>query len=510
MSEKVRVRFAPSPTGALHIGGVRTALYNYLFAKKNQGDFLLRIEDTDQTRYVAEAEDYIIESLKWCGINPNEGQGFGNGACAPYRQSERSDLYKKYAQQLIDNGFAYYAFDSSEELDAKRAEAEAQKQVFRYDSSSRMQMKNSLSMSESEVQEALKGDYVVRFKIPESGSVSFNDIVRDSVTYNCSELDDKIILKSDGLPTYHLANVVDDHLMEITHVIRGEEWLPSTPLHVLLYEALQWKDEMPKFAHLPLILNPSGGGKLSKRAGDKFGFPVFPLNWTDTKENKTSTGYREHGFSPEALVNILALLGWHDDSDKEIFSLEELVNSFSLERIVKSGARFDFDKAKWINQQHLIQTSNELLANRLSELNDPLIQEADNTYLSKICGLFKERVEFLNDIPSEAYYMFKDVNSYDEKMVRKKWKPESEAMLTKLVENLNSLASFDANTVENEIKSFMEAENLGFGQILPLLRLSLSGTVKGPSVFEIMELLGKSIVIDRINASINSFNELLV
>ncbi|NNC95317.1 MAG: glutamate--tRNA ligase [Chitinophagales bacterium] len=509
MKSAIRVRFAPSPTGPLHMGGVRTALYNYLFAKKNNGTFILRIEDTDQSRLVTEAEKYIIDALKWCGIEPEEGVGFGDGEFGSYKQSERTALYRKYADTLIESGNAYYAFDSAEELDAKRSDAEKEGERFQYDESTRMSMKNSLSLDKEEVDRHIEnGNFVIRFKMPANEEIVFDDVVRDNVIYKSSDLDDKILLKADGFPTYHLANVVDDHHMKISHVIRGEEWLPSTPLHVVLYKAFGW--DQPIFAHLPLILKPGGKGKLSKRDGAKHGFPVFPLDWKDPDSAEISPGYKEAGFIPEAFLNILALLGWHSSEDKEVFTLEELVKEFELERVVKSGARFDFEKAKWLNQQHLMSTEDSLLA---AELRNLLLEEQKDynlEYCEKVVSMMKERVFFLKEIPSEASYLFGDIESYDEKMVRKKFKAENEALYHEFIEDINTLENFNAGSIEAAVKSFIERKEIGFGAILPIIRLCVSGTVQGPSVFDIMELLGKSEVISRMSKGIEYFSENLV
>ena len=414
MSErKVRVRFAPSPTGPLHIGGVRTALFNYLFAKKHGGDFLLRIEDTDQTRYVPGAEDYIQEALAWCGISIDEGPKQG-GPFAPYRQSERKALYLNYAEQLLQSGYAYYAFDTPEELDEARNTAESKGETFTYNALSRGQMKNSLSLPESAWKEMVSSThYVVRFKMPDNLDVTEIDLIRGSVTFNTSLLDDKVLFKSDGMPTYHLANVVDDHLMDISHVIRGEEWLPSMPLHVLLYRAFGWEDTMPRFTHLPLILKPTGKGKLSKRDGDKLGFPVFPLLWRDSETGETSRGYREDGYFPDSFINMLALLGWNPGTEQEIFSMDELIHAFSLERVGKSGARFDPEKTKWFNHQYFVKKSDEELgALLLPFLADKGIH-ANPDMVAKVCGMVKERCNFVSEIWDQSYFLFAPPTSYD-------------------------------------------------------------------------------------------------
>ena len=423
--DNVRVRFAPSPTGPLHMGGVRTALYCYLFAKKNNGDFILRVEDTDQTRFVEGAEEYIIETLQWCGIKPNEGLSYG-GDFGPYRQSERKDIYAKYAMDLLEKGDAYYAFDTPEELTAWRDNLKGQGNPSpKYDPITRQYLKNSLHLSEDEVSRRLKAGepWVIRYKMPRNEEVKFEDEIRGIVSFQTNQLDDKVLLKSDGMPTYHLANVVDDHLMEITHVIRGEEWLPSTPLHVLLYKSFEW--EMPSFAHLPLILKPDGKGKLSKRDGDRLGFPVFPLNWKDPSSGEASIGYKERGFLPDAFINMLAFLGWNPGTEEELFSLGELIQAFSIERVGKSGARFDFEKTKWFNQQYIKNKSNEELVQLTADLFKKEDYRADQETLLNICELVKERATFLHEIPSLAYYFFEDVKEYDEKNLRKKWKNEN-------------------------------------------------------------------------------------
>jgi glutamyl-tRNA synthetase len=498
MSKKIRTRFAPSPTGPLHMGGVRTALYCYLFARKNNGDFLLRIEDTDQTRFVPGAEEYIIETLKWCGICPDEGVGFG-GNFGPYRQSERKDMYRQYAEMLIEKGHAYYAFDTAEELDAWRESMKNQGNPSpKYDPITRQYLKNSTTLSADEVKKRLEAgdEWVIRYKMPRNEEIKFHDSIRGWVSFQSSQLDDKVLLKSDGMPTYHLANVVDDHLMEITHVIRGEEWLPSTPLHVMLYRSFEW--EMPEFAHLPLILKPDGKGKLSKRDGDRLGFPVFPLNWTDPETGEKSVGYRERGFMPEAFINMLALLGWNPGTDQEIFSLNELVEAFSLERVGKSGARFDFEKTKWFNQQYIKNMTDVELANLTAPLFKEAGYNADHDTLVKICGLIKERTTFIHEFPELGYYFFEDVKEYDEATLSKKWNPEKATAFVALKDELAALSDFSAENIEKSVKDFMQANNLGFGNVLPVLRIATTGTMQGPPVFNVMELLGKESVVKRL------------
>ncbi len=504
----VRVRFAPSPTGALHIGGVRTALYNYLLAKKTGGTFILRIEDTDETRYVPGAEDYIVHALKWCGILPTEGPGIG-GDYGPYRQSERKAMYGKYAQQLIDGGNAYYAFDTSDELNALRKEYESRKETFRYDSSTRDQLKNSLTLSESEVKERLESGepYTIRLKIPRDESIQFNDLVRGSVTFQSNEVDDKIMLKGGGMPTYHLANIVDDHFMKISHVIRGEEWLSSTPHHVYLYRFLGWEDTMPEFAHLPLILKPTGKGKLGKRDGAKFGFPVFPLSWEGATEEDSFEGFKEFGFDPAAVLNFLAFLGWNPGTEQEIFSLDELAEAFSVERIGKSGAKFDYEKAKWYNQQYLMAKNGEELAVMVRPFVEAKGYEVSDDYLAKVCEMMKERVSLIPDFVENGYYLFEGVKEYDEKTIRKKWKPERQESFDQLAILINNADPFNAEKLEAVVKGFVSDTGLSFGDVFPILRIAISGTMKGPSVFDMVALLGKEEVASRLKKAYAYFNE---
>ena len=488
----VRTRFAPSPTGALHIGGIRTALYAYLFAKQNKGTFVLRIEDTDQGRFVEGAEAYIIEALHWCGLTPDEGPRAG-GAYGPYRQSERRAIYQRHARQLIDNGWAYYAFDTPAALSAARSAAEAQKQTFRYDSSVRNELDNSLNLSADELQVRLdRGEpYTIRLKVPEDELVQIQDRVRGNVQFQSNELDDKVMLKADGMPTYHLANVVDDRLMQITHVIRGEEWLPSTAHHVLLYRAFGWEQEMPEFAHLPLILKPNGKGKLSKRDGAKFGFPVFPLDWQGATVEDSFEGFRGAGYDPAALVNFLAFLGWNPGTEQELFSLEELVEAFSLDNISKGGARFDIDKAKWFNQQYLMQTDDTELARQLRPYLATDGLEADGeAFLTRYAGLFKERAHTLRELAEAGDYLFGPVRSYEEKMIRKKWKPEHRPAFEALADRIATVQPFEAARIQEAVKAFAAERELGMGAIFPMLRLGTSGTMQGPGVFDIIELLG--------------------
>lgn len=506
--ENCRVRFAPSPTGALHIGGVRTALYNYLLAKKLGGTFILRIEDTDQTRYVPGAEDYIMEALAWLDITPDEGPSVG-GDYGPYRQSERKSMYKEYALKLVENGHAYYAFDTPEELDARRNEEKAKgNHSFKYDHSVRDQMRNSLTLAEDEVKSMLDAGtpYTIRLMVPTDERVAFNDNIRSDVQFSSNELDDKVMLKADGMPTYHLANVVDDYLMKITHVIRGEEWLPSTAHHVLLYKYLGWEDSMPQFAHLPLILKPTGNGKLSKRDGAKLGIPVFPLSWDSDNPEDSFKGFRDFGFLPEAVLNFLAFLGWNPGTEEEFFRLEELVGAFDLNKVSKGGARFDFDKAKWFNQQYIINSSNADLLELVKPLAEAKGIECSDAYLSQCIDLMKERVQFLPDFLEVGYYLFEKVRNYEEKPIRKKWKPEQKGIFEKLLADMVALENFDAASIENTIKAFMEEHGLGFGNVLPFLRIGMAGTMKGPGVFEMMELLGKNEVNERMTAAYTAFD----
>ncbi|MFV0366201.1 MAG: glutamate--tRNA ligase [Mangrovibacterium sp.] len=504
MTNKVRVRFAPSPTGPLHMGGVRTALFNYLFAKKHGGDFLLRIEDTDQTRFVPGAEEYIIESLKWCGLVPDEGQGFG-GNCGPYRQSERKEIYRQYADQLLESGHAYYAFDTPEELNALRAEAEANKNTFSYDLHTRSSLVNSLTLSVEEVQARIsRGDnWVIRFKMPENVEVVETDMIRGTVKFNTNTLDDKVLYKADGMPTYHLANVVDDHLMFISHVIRGEEWLPSMPLHVLLYEALGWGDNRPQFAHLPLILKPTGKGKLSKRDGDKMGFPVFPLLWKDPETGDISRGYREDGYFPEAFVNMLALLGWNDGTDNEFFNLEELAQQFSLDRVVKSGARFNPDKAKWFNHHYMQEQSNE----KLTELFRPIltshgITNASDEKIVRVVSLVKERCEFIQDLWAQASYFFESPKAYDEKTVQKKWKADSGEKVNAIATVFASVESWKSEVIKESFSVFMNEKEWGFGIVMVPIRLALVGSSQGADLFDICEIIEKEETIERMKKAV--------
>jgi glutamyl-tRNA synthetase len=511
MERKVRVRFAPSPTGPLHMGGIRTALYNYLFAKHHNGDFLLRIEDTDQNRYVAGAEEYIVQSLKWCGIEPNEGVAFGDGPHAPYRQSERKHLYREFADKLVASENAYYAFDTPEELEQMRANMQAQGVPNpAYNSVTRQYMKNSLTLPHDEVDRRLKAGepYVIRFQMPRNEEVKFHDEIREWVTFNTSQLDDKVLFKSDGMPTYHLANVADDYLMQITHVIRGEEWLSSTPLHVLLYRALGFEDVMPKFAHLSLILKPDGNGKLSKRDGDRLGFPSFALNWIDPETGDTSTGYRERGFFPEAFINFLSLLGWNPGGDKELMTKDEMVQLFSLEKVHKAGARFDFEKAKWFNHQYLKAKSDDELANTIKDQIIAKGYEFNADYVREFCRLMKERATFINDLLEMGYYFFEDIKVFDLETIKKKYNKQGREKLDSIIRVIDSFADFQTPGLETAVKDFAAANAIKLGEIMPVLRLALAGTMQGPPVFDMMNLLGKKKSVSRLKKSLDYFDSL--
>jgi len=498
MSKQVRVRFAPSPTGPLHIGGVRTALFNYLFAKKHGGVFYLRVEDTDQNRFVPGAEQYIMEALEWLGIAPSETVG-KNEKFGPYRQSERKDLYKQFADDLINSGWAYYAFDSSEDLDQLRKNAEEEGKTFIYNHSVREKLDNSLTNSTEKTAERIANgeDFVIRFKTPVNEILELKDIIRGAIKFDTNLLDDKVLFKSDGMPTYHLANIVDDHLMETSHVIRGEEWLPSMPLHVLLYRAFNW--EAPEFAHLPLILKPIGNGKLSKRDGDKMGFPVFPLEWKT--DEGVSSGYREKGFFPEAVVNFLALLGWNDGTDKELFSLQELAEVFDLNRVHKAGAKFDPEKNKWFNHHYLIQQNDDDLAKAFA----PIVYEkgiaVDYTTLVKIVASIKERANFVSDFWELSDFFFVAPTSYDEK-ASKNWKEETPGLMRNLIVVLNGIENFTSVNIETIVKEWMTQNEIGMGKVMQPFRLSLVGALKGPHLFDIVELIGKEETIRRIEKAI--------
>ncbi|MCQ2274437.1 MAG: glutamate--tRNA ligase [Bacteroidales bacterium] len=509
MMRKVRVRFAPSPTGPLHIGGVRTALYNYLFARQNGGDMILRIEDTDQTRFVPGAEAYIIEALDWLGIKFDEGVHIG-GNYGPYRQSDRKPMYRQYADQLIRDGWAYYAFDKPEALDAKRKEFEAEKKTFQYDCNTRGMMENSLSLSAEEVQRRIdNGDpYVVRFKFPDNIDITVHDLIRGDVTMNSRLLDDKVLFKSDGMPTYHLANIVDDHTMEVSHVIRGEEWLPSAPLHVMLYKAFGWEDTMPQFAHLPLLLKPDGNGKLSKRDGDRLGFPVFPLDWHNPETGEISSGYRERGYLPEAVVNMLALLGWNPGNDQEMMSMDELIKLFSIEHISKSGAKFNVEKAKWFNHEYLQKCPDEKLAEMfMPQLKEHGI-EAEMAYVTKVCGMMKERLNFPSELWDQTHYFFQAPTEYDPKAVSKRWKPGMTTHMAKVIEILNTVA-FEYDAIHKALlEDYIKGNELNMGQIMNSLRLAVVGTTVGPDMLTLVMTIGKEETIARVQRAIDTLGEI--
>lgn len=501
-NKEIRVRFAPSPTGPLHIGGVRTALYNYLFARKNNGKMILRIEDTDQSRFFEGAEKYISEAFKWCGIDFDESIEKG-GEYGPYKQSERKHIYKDFAEQLIKSSHAYYAFDTSEELNKIRSDFEAEKKTFVYNAVERKKLRNSLNLSTEETQKLISSGetYVIRFKMPENEIIVMNDLIRDRVEVNSSVLDDKILFKSDGMPTYHLANIVDDHLMKISHVIRGEEWLPSLPLHVLLYEAFGW--EKPEFAHLPLLLKPDGNGKLSKRDGDRLGFPVFPLEWIDPKTGDKSPGYREDGYFPQAFINMLALLGWNPGDERELFSMEELIEAFSIERVGKSGSKFDLEKAKWFNHQYLVKESNENLAELLMPIvikNGVLVEKEQ---LCNAIALVKDRATFVSDLWNQLDFFFKRPQEYDAKAVKKRWKANSYDLMLELKEVLSTIKNFSSENTETVVKKWLEEKEYGMGAVMNAFRLLIVGALKGPHMFDIISLIGQEETLERIDQGLH-------
>jgi len=504
MSKNVRVRFAPSPTGPLHIGGVRTALFNYLFAKKHSGAFVLRIEDTDQNRYVEGAEQYIVDALNWCGIPFDEGPG-KNEKFGPYRQSERKHLYKQYADKLIEDGKAYYAFDTSEELDKHRKDHEAKGKTFIYNwhNRERGRLVNSLVLSEEETKAKLGAgeDYVVRFKSPQDKTLNLKDIIRGEITIDTNVLDDKILFKSDGMPTYHLANIVDDHLMEISHVIRGEEWLPSLALHQLLYDAFGWK--APQFAHLPLILKPTGKGKLSKRDGDKMGFPVFPLEYV-APDGSVSRGYREDGYFSEAVITFLAFLGWNPGTEQEIFNLDQLVSEFDLKRVNKAGGRFDPDKTKWFNHHYMQEQLDLELAKEFKASHDTL-EQIDINYIALVVGLVKERATFVDDFWDLSHFFFEAPEGYNEKAAKKAWKEDTDELMRELVSVIEGTEAFSAESLSVAIKDWITFKEIGFGKVMMPLRLALVGALKGPDVFDIMFMIGRDETIKRIEIAVESF-----
>lgn len=506
MLKRIRLRFAPSPTGPLHMGGVRTALFSYLFAKKHQGDFILRIEDTDQNRFVQGAEEYIIDALRWCGIAPNEGVGFGDGPHAPYRQSERKPLYAQYANQLMQSGHAYIAFDSAEEIEARRKSAEAGGQTFSYDASVRMSMRNSLSLSADEVTHLLASNtpHVYRLKVTPGETISFTDLIRGEVTFQSNIVDDKVLLKSDGMPTYHLAHIVDDYLMEISHAVRGEEWLPSAPAHILIYRYLGWEERMPQYAHLPLLLKPDGHGKLSKRDGDRLGFPVFPLNWTDPASDEVSSGYREKGYEPEAFINLLALLGWNPGTEQEIFSLDELAQSFSFEQIQKAGARFDPEKALWFNAQYVHKLPVDTLRQRLrQQLLDHGLETTDNrmtdAYLTAASELLRPRIHFSNELLSAGAYLFFRPTHFDTETLHKKWKEGMSAYFNAMATQITSAEGDAADSV----KQCIAAGSFKTGEVMQPLRILVSGASGGADLMGMIQLFGGKETADRIVAALH-------
>ena len=506
---KVRVRFAPSPTGALHIGGVRTALFNYLFARQHGGDMLLRIEDTDSTRFVPGAEEYITESLAWLGIEIDEGicqdAPNGKGEHGPYRQSERREIYHKYVDQLLASGNAYIAFDTPEQLEAKRAEIAN----FQYDARTREQMVNSLTLSKKEVDNRIAAGekYVVRFKVQPDIDVHVHDLIRGEVVINSNILDDKVLYKSaDDLPTYHLANIVDDHLMEISHVIRGEEWLPSAPLHVLLYKAFGWEDTMPQFAHLPLLLKPDGNGKLSKRDGDRLGFPVFPLEFHNQKDGSVSSGYREEGYYPEAVINFLALLGWHATGDQEMYTMQELIDQFSLERVSKSGAKFDYEKGKWFNHQYLQLKSNEELAEQFMPYLEAKGLSGDMTTVAKVIGLTKDRVNFVSELWEQVNFFFVAPTEYDEKSLKKRWKEDSPKHMTEMLALLEAHEDWSAEGLDNLIMPWIAEKEYGVGIVMNAFRICLVGAARGPHIWNITDVLGREETLRRVRTALEKLS----
>lgn len=507
MNQQVRVRFAPSPTGGLHLGGVRTVLYNYLFARQHKGEFILRIEDTDRTRFVPGAEEYILHCLEWCGLVPDEGPMQG-GKYGPYRQSERKALYHQYAEQLVKQGFAYYAFDTPGDLEQMRHSMKsAENPSPQYDQHTRMQMRNSLTLTEDEVNDLLEKEtpYVIRFLMPDNEEISFNDMIRGSVTFNTRLLDDKVLMKADGMPTYHLAVVVDDYLMKISHIFRGEEWLSSTPLHLLLWKRLGWENEMPHWAHLPLILKPDGNGKLSKRDGDRLGFPVYAMSWTDPKTQETTKGFKEIGFLPEAFVNVLALLGWNDGTEQEIFSLPELVEKFSIERVHKGGAKFNFEKAKWFNHEYIKSSDSSKLLPVLKDiLASHQIQENDER-LIQIIDLIKGRCTLLPELWDNSFFFFEAPREFDVDSVTKKWSEDKRQFFSDLPEELEKAEPYTAENLENLFKSFAESRGIKAGGLMLPFRVMLVGGKFGPPVFDIAAMLGKEETISRIKTALPHF-----
>ncbi len=507
MNQNIRVRFAPSPTGPLHIGGLRTALFNYLFARKHGGTFIMRIEDTDQTRFVPGAEDYIVESLEWCGLIPDEGPRQGGGF-GPYRQSERKNLYEEYAMELILKGYAYYAFDTPEELENLRKKQEAKGETFVYDASVRESLKNSLTMDEQAVEKSIVSGtpYVIRFKFESNQVIEMQDLVRGELSVNSSTLDDKILFKSDGMPTYHLANVVDDNLMAISHVIRGEEWLPSLPLHVSLYRAFGWEHLMPQFAHLPLILKPTGKGKLSKRDGEKGGFPVFPLDWKDPESGEISPGYREEGYQSDACINMLALLGWNPGTEQELFTLEELIFEFQLEKVGKSGSRFDPEKAKWFNHQHLqMMPDGDMIAAFYKALKLNGVN-CDKCQIETLIPIIKPRINFIHEVWDQSWFFFQAPSSFDPGVIKKRWREDTPDQMSLLVEAIQDCEPFTIESIESGVKGLIVEKQWGMGTIMNAWRLLLVGAARGPGLFELAAFLGKAEVINRMKTGIEQIN----
>ena len=501
-NRKVRVRFAPSPTGGLHLGGVRTVLFNYLFARKHQGDFVLRIEDTDQNRYVEGAEQYIADCLKWCGLNPDESPEKG-GPFAPYRQSERKENYRQYAEKLVENGYAYYAFDTTEELDEQRQLTPN----FRYGHENRKGLKNSLSLTKPEVENLLAQNvpHVIRIKVPADEMVSFNDMIRGIVSFETNLVDDKVLLKADGMPTYHLAVVVDDYLMKITHAFRGEEWLPSAPVHILLWEYLGWKSDMPQWVHLPLILKPDGNGKLSKRDGDRLGFPVYAMNWTDPRTGDVTKGFREMGYLPEAFVNMLALLGWNDGTEQEIFTMDELIEKFSIDRVSKAGAKFDFEKARWFNHEYVKQSDTGRLKGEILQiLNDNGISVANDEYFEQVLSLVKDRLVFLQDFWDQASFFFEQPKEYDLNAVKSKWNDDKTVFFREYISTAIGGGS-SASELESSFKDLAQLKNLKVGELMLPFRVMLVGGKFGPGVFDITALLGKQETALRVEKALKEF-----
>ena len=511
MSRKVRVRFAPSPTGPLHIGGIRTALYNFLFARRQGGDFTLRIEDTDQNRLVPGAEQYIMNALEWCGLTPDEGPVRG-GASGPYRQSERREIYQQHVQMLLDRGAAYYAFDSVEDLDRMREEEmKAGNHSPKYDQRTRMKMSNSLTMVQTEAEKKVADGaaHTVRLLVPADRPISFDDQVRNQVTFHSQDLDDKVLMKADGLPTYHLANVVDDKLMQITHVIRGEEWLSSTAHHVLLYDAFNWQADMPSFTHLPLILKPTGSGKLSKRDGQKFGFPVFPIAWSGSNETDHIQGFNSIGFDPEALLNFLAFLGWNPGTEQEVFSLSELIANFQISQIGKSGARFDYDKAIWFNTQYILKQDASTIAQRALPFLENKGYQVSLQYVEQVARLMRERIHTYAELGEHGAYFFGEVSTFNVKILRKKWTRDIREEFENLVDSFGKVDPFEAARLHDHLHAFIESSGCTIGDVFPLLRIALTGDTKGPDLFEMMEVMGKDRVLNRLYNSSSTFDTAL-